>query len=304
MKILISTGSFGDFDSAPLNLLKKNKINVVINPFGRKLSKEESANLYKDIDGVIAGTEDIDAQVLNTTNKLKVISRCGAGIDNIDMKCAKDKQIKVFNTASAPVIAVAELTVGLILALLRSIALTDRQIRGGIWKKNMGNLLNGKIVGIIGFGRIGKQTAMLLSKLGAKIIYYDPIINNKSSYFSKVELNKLLSQADIISLHMSYSNNNHHFIAKREIALMKKSAFIVNVSRGGVIDEEVLYSALKNKDLAGAALDVFESEPYSGKLKELDNTILTSHIGSYAKEARIQMEMEAVKNLLKGLNIK
>ena len=164
----------------------------------------------------------------------------------------------------------------------------------------MGSILSDKKVGIIGFGRIGRKVAELLSSFGCEIAYVDPYVEDGIMGLSRLPMSKLLRWADIISVHVS---GEDRLIGKDEIRMMKKEGLLINVSRGGVIDEDALYQALKEGYLSGAALDVFEQEPYKGPLKELDNTILTPHIGSYAKEARIKMEIQAVENLLKGLEL-
>lgn len=297
-KIAITTTSFGKYDNEPLNLLRKNGFETVLNPYGRKLKKEEVFELCRDAVGVIAGTETLDADTLEKLANVKVISRCGTGLDNVDLDVTRKLGIKVFNTPDAPTIAVAELTIGLILNLLRKINRMDFALRQDRWEKLMGNLLYGKNVGIIGFGRIGKKVAELLKPFGCRIKYYDPEVVTADSDIKKVELNELLEGSDIISIHVS---TKEQIIGESEIKQIKKGAWLVNVSRGGVVDENALYHALKEGYLAGAAIDVFVQEPYMGPLKELGNVILTPHVGSYAKEARIKMEMYAVENLLKGL---
>ncbi|MDD5005718.1 MAG: phosphoglycerate dehydrogenase [Candidatus Omnitrophica bacterium] len=301
-KIAITTTEFGVYSNSPLDLLKKNGCRAVLNTYGRKLTAGELIDIAKDAIGLIAGTENITEKELRNMPELKVISRCGTGLDNVDMASAKKLGIKVFNTPDAPTIAVAELTVGLILALLRKISLSDREIRASIWKKKMGELLFSKKVGIVGFGRIGKKVAGLLKTMGAEVYFTDPNIVKKSlDSFTKIGFNELLKKSDIISLHLPYSKTTRKLFGKKEFSQMKKGALIINCSRGGIIDEKALYKALKSGKLGGAAIDVFEYEPYLGPLRELDNVILTPHIGSYAKEARIMMEKEAVLNLVKGL---
>ncbi|MBI4707953.1 MAG: phosphoglycerate dehydrogenase [Candidatus Omnitrophica bacterium] len=304
MKVLITTGSFAGFDKRPLDMLTDNGYEVIMNPFKRKITKDEALKLYQGIDGVIAGTEFIDSKVMGSAVNLKVISRCGAGLDNVDLSYAKDKGIKVFNTPDAATDPVAELTLGLILSLLRQIPFSDRSLRLGVWEKQMGRLLAKKIVGIIGFGRIGRRLAELLKGFGVKIVYNDPFmqsLDKEYATFEALSLTELLKNSDIVTLHLSYSKANSSLIGEKELALMKETAFLLNISRGGIIDEEALYAALKTKKISGAALDVFENEPYNGKLKELDNVILTPHVGSYALEARIEMEIAAAKNLILGL---
>ena len=302
MKIAITTTSFGEYDRSPLDRLEKEQILYILNPHGRKLSKEQVADLAKGVDGIIAGTEPLNGWVLNNLPGLKVISRCGAGTDNVDLEVAVRLGIKVFNTPYGPTLAVAELAVGLILDLLRRISQMDRELRIGTWKKRMGNLLQGKRIGIIGFGRIGQKVAELLLPFGVEIGYCDVREVSCSISCTSQDLQTLLAWADIITVHLSTAKENGAIIGKCEIQLMKRGAWLVNVARGGIVDEEALHEALKEGHLAGAALDVFDKEPYNGPLSALENVILTPHIGSYALEARVAMERQAVENLIQGLS--
>ena len=298
--VVISTTSFGEYDASPLVMLREEGFEVVLNPYRRKVKPDELTRLAKDAVGLIAGTEPITEEVLLLMNNLKVISRCGTGVDNVDINAAERFGIKVFNTPDAPTLAVAELTVSLILNLLRKVNIMDAAIRNGKWEKLMGNLLSGKKVGIIGFGKIGQKVAELLRPFNCDIQYYDIRTEDLRPEFRKVELRELLKESDIISIHVS---SKEQIIGKEEFRSVKKGSWLVNVSRGGLIDEETLYDVLKKGDIAGAAIDVFAQEPYSGPLIELDNVVLTPHIGSYAVESRIEMEKEAVRNLLKGLGV-
>jgi len=301
-KIAITTTSFAKFDDKPIQLLKDSGFEVVLNPHGRKLTCNEVIELASDAVGLIAGTESLDKATLEKLPLLKVISRCGVGMDNVDLEVATQLNIKVFNTPFGPTLAVAELTVGLILDLLRKVTVMDREMRAGVWKKRMGNLLNDKRVGIIGFGRIGQKTGELLKAFGCEIGYYDSlrIEGLEDLRIKRLEMDELLRESDIVTVHVS-GKYEKPLLGAEELDMMKDGAWLVNVARGGVIDEEALFNALKNERLAGAALDVFEKEPYNGRLKELDNVILTPHIGSYAKEARIEMEIQAAKNLVEGI---
>lgn len=299
-KIVITTTSFAEYDEEPLNILRRGGLEPVVNPFKRKLDKSEILKLCDSAAGIIAGTEAIDAEVISRLGALKVISRCGAGLENVDMAAAERSGIKVFNTPDAPTEAVSELTIALMLDMLRRVSFMDRAMRGGIWEKNMGNLISRKSVGIIGFGRIGRRVAKLLKPFGCTLFYYDPFVDIDSAGVKKTDLDTLLSKSDIVSIHASVKER---IIGDREIGLMKKGAWIINVSRGEAVDEKAIYQALKSGRLAGGAFDVFQKEPYTGKLAELDNVILTPHIGSYAREARINMEKEAALNLIKGLGM-
>jgi D-3-phosphoglycerate dehydrogenase len=299
-KISITTTSFGKVSSEVLDPLKERGFEIIFNTLGRKLEAEEVKDIAKDSIAIIAGTEKMSEDVLSSLKMLKVVSRCGAGLDNVDLETAKKLGIKVFNTPDAPTLAVAELTVGLILDLLRKITVMDREMRIGQWQKRMGNLLSEKKVGIVGFGRIGQKVGELLRAFNCRINYYDINKTIPLSWAEYVELDELLKTCDIVSVHVS---SKDQLLGKRAIQMMKKGAWLINVSRGGVVDEDALYNALKDGYLSGAALDVFEQEPYIGELRRLDNVILIPHIGSYAKEARIEMERQAVENLLKGLEV-
>jgi len=302
--VFISTSSFAEYDKLPLKLLNDAGMNVLLNPYRRKLTQDECLSLYKDIDGLIAGTEALTAEVLKSSRNLRVISRCGAGAYNIDMEAAKELGIKVFTTPDSPTEAVAELTLGLILDLLRGISMEDHYIRAGVWKKHMGNLLFGKTLGILGLGRVGKRVVELTQPFNLTYIAWDISPDRQFGDKYRIEfagLDELLSKADIVTIHLPYTSELKHLIGEKEFRLMKGNAFLLNIARGGLVDEAALYNALKERRIAGAALDVFEQEPYSGPLREVDNIILTPHIGSYAKEARVEMEIQAVRNLIEGL---
>ncbi|MBP9855346.1 MAG: phosphoglycerate dehydrogenase [Candidatus Omnitrophica bacterium] len=294
-KIFISTSSFGEFSDEPIKLIEEAGLEYGLNPYGRKMTSDELSQLAFDVDGLIAGTETLDGKMLNKFLKLKVISRCGAGIDNVDIDYTQQKGIRVYNTPDAPTLAVAELTVGLIVDMLRGISELNSQVHQGQWKKKMGSLLFKKRVGIIGYGRIGRKVAELLKAFGCELKFYDKYFVDKIENVERVELDELLAWSDIITIHVSESQE---LITPEKLRLMRKGTWIVNTCRGGVVNEQALFIALKEKHLAGAALDVFLQEPYDGNLKELDNVILTPHIGSYAKESRVYMETQAVENLL------
>jgi len=304
MKVAITTSSFGTYDPSPLERLRREGFEIRLNPHGRKLSEMEAAEFAKDVDGILAGTEPLTEWVMAQVPTLKAISRCGVGMDNVDCDAARKRGIGVYNTPFGPTLAVAELTVGLILNLLRAVTQMDRELRNGIWKKKMGNQLRGKQVGIIGFGRIGQRVAQLLLPFGVAIGYFDNADISCTLPCEPMDFQYLLSTSDIVSLHLSAINNNRPLIGEAELKLMREGSRLVNLSRGGIVDEDALFDALSRGQLAGAAVDVFEREPYTGPLTQLDTAILTPHVGSYAMESRIEMEMQAVENLINGLKIK
>jgi len=304
MKVLISSRSFGKINSGAIELLKKEGLEPIINPYGKKLNEEEILNLLNDSVGIIAGTEKITEKIISYNNQLKVISRYGIGLDNVDLKSAKQKNVLVFNTPETPKIAVAELAISLILSLLKKIGNVDKNVKQNQWKPEMGNLLSSKTIGVIGLGRIGKQLVKFLEPFNLKILAFETKPDNKFVSDYKIELvllDVLLSKSDVITLHIPINDQTKHIISKKELLKMKNTAIIINTARGGLIDEEALYPVLKDKKIAGAALDVFEDEPNTGKLKKLDNIILTPHIGTYTVETRKHMEIEAAENLIKGL---
>ena len=303
MQVLISTSSFNLANFAQLSDLEKAGVEVKLNPFAARLTEKQVIDLLgTDTIGLIAGLEPLTKNVLQAAKSLKVIARVGTGLDSVDLVAAKELEIIVLNTPDAPTKAVAELTIAHILGLLRHLSQADRQIRNGIWKGLMGSLLETKTVGIVGFGRIGKRVATLLSAFGASVLISDAQV--KSDDFQNVGLDELCTRSDIVSLHLPYSEATHNIIDKKRINLMKKGSFIVNISRGGLVDEAMLLVALKSGHLAGAALDCFEQEPYEGELRNLENVQITAHMGSYARETRDLMEQEASRLLVNALHEK
>jgi D-3-phosphoglycerate dehydrogenase len=225
-------------------------------------------------------------------------------MQNIDLDAARERNIAVRNTPDGPTRAVAELTLGLALALVRHIPLADRNLHMGQWKKVSGNLLLGKRVGIVGLGRIGRAVAELFLGIGCDVCGTDPMPDTawlQAHPVALVELQELLRQSDLVTLHLSLDTKLKPVLRSEELALMKPTAWLLNLSRGEAIDEDALYQALKTGRLAGAALDVFITEPYHGPLIELENVILSPHLGSYAIEAKLRMEIQSVQNLLEAL---
>jgi len=303
-KVLVSPSSFGQCGMEPLNLLKENKFEVISNPYGRKLTEDEVIKLASDCIGVVAGVETYNKKVIDKLVNLKCISRVGVGLDNVDLDYAKKKGIVVVNTPYGPTRSVAELTIAMTFSLLRRIPQADCAMKKKKWQKQTGSLLQNKTVGVIGLGRIGKMVAEMFIGLGNRVIGYDLYPDKEWCKRHDVKIckfNDLLADADIITLHIPPKKDKTPVIGKKEIYFMKYGAYLINLARGGVVDEEALFNALKTNKLSGAAVDVFSSEPYSGPLCELDNIVLTPHIGSYTKEGKLQMEIDAVKNLINVL---
>ena len=306
MKILISPSSFGKCGIEPLQILEKTNYKLIHNPYGRKLTEKEVIELGgKELVGIVAGVESLNQKVLDQLPNLKCISRVGVGLDSVDLKYAENIGVKVLNTPDGPTRAVAELTIGLAMNLLRCITIADSNLKQKKWKKEIGNLILNKKVGIFGLGRIGKATAKLFQNLGASIQGYDLYPDHeylKNNDINLVSIEELFESSDIISVHVPGSKNNEPIINMGELNLMKETAYLINVSRGGVVEEKALYRLLENKKIAGAALDVFLEEPYDGDFLKLNNVILTPHLGSYALEGKLKMEIDAVNNLINFLN--
>ncbi len=300
-KVLIGPSSFSEVDRSPLECLTETGCDVIDNPFKRKLTKTELMDLLNEgITGLVAGLEPLDREVLESS-KLKVISRCGSGLSNVDLDAAKEFGIEVCFTPDGPNSAVAELTLGAMLCLLRMISLMDKDLHEGKWTKKIGAQLEGKTVVIIGYGRIGKKVASLLLPFNVNLLVVDPFIQEPIDVIPAVSLEEALPKADIITLH---SSGEDCVLGKREFKIIKPGAFVLNAARGGLIDEDALVSGLEDGRIRGAWLDTFKQEPYTGPLKGYPYVVLTPHVGSYTRECRKRMEMEAVQNLIDVLKKK
>ena len=276
-----------------------------LNLLGRRLIKEEIVELGSDASGIIAGVEPYDEEVLSNLPNLKCISRAGVGIDNIDLIYVRENNIVVRNTPDVVIRPVVELTLAMIFDLLRKTTFHTILLKDHRWEKHAGNLLLGKSVGIIGTGRIGKAVAEILINLGANIHAYDVVPDYEWAKVYNIEyesFDKILSEADIISLHASPDTDQLPLIGSKEIITMKQDVVLINTSRGECIDEKALCDGLSNGKVGGVGMDVFPEEPYAGKLIEFDNVVLTPHLATLTKESRLEMEIQATQNLLDELN--
>jgi D-3-phosphoglycerate dehydrogenase len=257
------------------------------------ITGDELINSIKDFDAIVVRSRTrITPEVIENASKLKIIARAGVGVDNVDVEAATEKGIMVVNAPESASVTVAELTIGLILSLARKISIADKSVKEGRWEKNkfMGMELAGKTLGIIGMGRIGTQVAIRCKAFAMNILVYDPYLppNTASKMnVNVVDLESLLKNADIITIHVPLTSKTRHLISKDELNLMKENAFIINCARGGIINENDLYNALSEGKIGGAALDVFEKEPpKDSPLLELDNLVATPHIGASTEDAQ------------------
>lgn len=299
-KILIGPSSFAESDRGPLERLWAADFTVIENPYKRKMTKEELHTLLRDdVVGILAGLEPLDREVLLQSH-LKCISRVGAGMTNVDIKAAEELNITVFNTPDGPTNAVAELTLGALVSLLRWLPQSDHALHEHRWVRKMGGQIEGKTIAIIGFGRIGRRVAELLAPFRAKLIAVDPYLTAEKGTIScpLVPMDVALSKADIITIHNS---GDQCLLDASAFSQMKQGVLILNAARGNIVSEKALATAIDKRIVAGAWLDTFEIEPYEGPLCNYQNVILTPHIGSYTAECRISMENDAVSNLLRAL---
>ena len=294
-KVFIATSNFSELTKNFKSSAKKKNFLFKKNLLKKKLTSNELVKYAKDCKYIIAGTEIYNQKTIDKLKKLKYIFRLGSGIDNLDINYLNEKKITFKKSKITPEIAVAELIVGYIFSIYRNIIEHNNNLKNKIWKKQMGSILNGKTVGIIGYGKVGKYLCKILKGFGVKLLVND----KKKIDIKNTNLIKLVKNSDIISLNINL-NSKKKILDKKKLKLCKKNCMIINTSRPEVIDYNFLYKMLKKKEILGAGLDVFMEEPYSGKLINLENVILTPHIGSYSKEIRSKMEQEALRNILES----
>lgn len=297
MKIVVGASSFGKASPLPGELLKNKGIELVLNPYGRKLTEKETIDFLKDADGILAGLEPLNRRVLETCgDSLKAISRIGIGMDNVDMDATASLGIAVSNTPDAPTQAVAELTLAAALSLSRRLHTQNLHLHAGKWGKSLGRSLGELSILIVGYGRVGQKVHEYLKPFCPDINIFDPVYNGSSVD----SLHEALPKADLVTLH---AGGRDLIIGQDEIKLMKLDSMLLNSGRGGQVDEKALAEALKSGSLSGCWLDVFSEEPYNGVLCECEKAILTPHTSSYTVKCRKDMEMQAVENILRDLNV-
>jgi D-3-phosphoglycerate dehydrogenase len=305
-KVLITPRSFTREQKAAVKILEDAGCELVFNPYGRLLTEEELIEALKEVDGIIVGLDPLSKKVLTEACKLKVISKYGVGVNNIDLEYAKQRNIYVTVTPGTNSSAVAELVIGLTFAVARQIVLSDRQIRNGQWGRFHGFELKGKTMGIIGTGQIGKEVAWRAKGLGMSLICYDVYQDldwAKNIGTEYVELEELLAASDVITLHLPLTPQTVDLISSKELAMMKPNSVVINTARGGIVNEQALYEALVAHKIAGAGLDVFTVEPPTDTpLAKLENVVMTSHIGAHTQEAVEAMSVLAAENVLSALN--
>ena len=297
--ILVSTVPFASHDRLPLELLRSIGAQVTINPIGKRLQEEELAELIPATEILIAGTEPITRKVMEAAPSLRLIARVGVGLDNVDLLAARDRGIEVTYTPEAPAPAVAELTIGLMVSLLRNTHTANTLLHDGQWHRFMGRRIGESTIGVIGVGRIGSRVIHLLSSFGVRRFITNDVEPRGDSLqgidVEWVGQGQVFREADIVTLHVPLTLDTRNMVGRPQLDMMKSDAVLINTSRGGVVDEEALHRALQDGRLGGAAIDVFAHEPYQGPLTQEPRCLLTSHMGSMSIDCRSRMEVEATR---------
>jgi D-3-phosphoglycerate dehydrogenase len=303
-KILITARTFGKYAKEPLEMLPSGAYELVWNPCGRPPTEEEYKDLVRGISGLIVGGEKVPASVIEAGADLRVISVHGVGFDKIDVKAASARGILVCNAPGTNTNAVAELALGLMLASARRIPHSDRAVKSGKWGQCVGTELAGKVLGIVGLGKIGQSLARKAKGLGMRVVSYDIVLDRtflKREGVESLALDELLSQSDFVSLNCPLTAETENLIGESRLRKMKKTAHLINTSRGKVV-EQALQKALQEGWIAGAATDVYSTEPPAGSpLLFLEELVTTMHMGAHTQEALAQMGRVAAKNVLDAL---
>jgi len=304
-RILITPRSLTKSGHPALEKLTKAGYKIIFSTPGKQPSEEELIKLLVDCAGYLAGVEKISSKVLENAKNLRVISRNGSGIDNIDLKTAERLNIRICKTEGANARGVAELTMGLMFSLIRSIPYHNEKMKNEVWERKKGIEIKDRILGLIGCGKIGQKVALLALGLGMKVLAYrrHPDLSfSPSENFKWVDLEEVLVKSDIISLHRPASHDNKPIITKEIIKRMKKDVYLINTARDSLIDDNAVLEALENNHIAGLAVDVYNEEPpVDYCLIKHDRVIATPHIGGYTEESVLRATEAAVDNLVKYL---
>lgn len=303
-KILVATRSFGSTSFKPWDVLNQAGCKIIKADMSQKMTEQRLIELLQGIDGSIIGVVPMSAHVLEHAPSLKVVSMHGVGVDHIDLKAAAQRGVVIANCQGANDQSVADLTIGLMISIARNIPFMDRAIRGGGWGAHAGSELWKKTVGLIGLGRIGRGVAKRALGFEMNVLAYDPYVQEVGveKGISMVSLDEVLKEADFVSLHAVLSEETRHLIGDAQLKVMKSSAYLINTSRGALIDEKALHSALKEKRIAGAALDVYDIEPpKDSPLMQLENIVVTSHMGAHTRESIERVGVMSAENVLRTL---
>jgi D-3-phosphoglycerate dehydrogenase len=305
-RVLIATRSFGSTSQKPWDVLADAGVEVVKADMKGELTEERLIDWLKDIDGAVVGVVPMTARVMESSPRLKVVSMHGVGVDHIDLEAAARLGIVIANCPGANDQAVADLAVGLMIAIARNIPPADRALRDQQWGRYSGSELWGKTLSLIGYGRIGRGVAKRALGFDMQVLVYDPYIQAEQIGLMGVRLTaslkEVIQSADFLSLHAALTDETRAMIGEAELRAMKPTAYLINTARGGLLDESALYKALQEKWIAGAALDVFVDEPPLGSpLLGLENIVVTPHVGAHTQQAIERMGVMAAQNVIQTL---
>lgn len=306
-KILITPRAFAKSGRQEVEELKRQGHEVHFNDTGKSYTYEEFCRLAEDADGIIIGVDRADRGMIERCRNLKVLSKYGVGVDNIDLEAAKERQVRVTRALGANSVAVAEHAMSLLADLAKNTTRSAADVRAGGWNKIYSTELYGKTLGILGFGNVGKQVSRIARGFGMKVYAYDsfPIDESyaRAHEIEIVDFSKLIAESDAVTIHVPLTDETRNLIDRSVLRAMKSTAFLINAARGGIVNEADLYEALKAGEIAGAAFDVMTSEPprENEPLLTLDNFIMTPHTASKTKEADANTIRISVENLLANL---
>jgi D-3-phosphoglycerate dehydrogenase len=304
-RVLVSVAGFGRASEAPLQQLVTAGCDVIPNPTGSRLTEDAMLNLVTDIDAIVAGTEPITARVLDAAPRLKIIARRGVGFDTVDIPAATARGIPVTITAGVLSEAVADHAFGLLLAAARQIPHLDREVKAGGWDRSPAVDVHGKTLGIVGFGAIGKAVARRGAGFRMRVLAYDVAPDHAAATALGVRLcdfDTLLAESDFVTVHAPLSPVTRHLIGDAALRKMKAAAFLINTSRGDLVDEAALLRALREGRLAGAGLDVFHDEPVRDReLVSLAQVVATPHVASHTRETLARMESSCADAVIAAL---
>jgi len=299
-KVAITLQNFCQANDEPQRLLQAAGLEVKLNTLGRRVRKDELVKFLEGADAVVAGVEPYSNEVLSQLPNLKLISRCGSGTDAIDLEAARRLGIKILTTPDETIEPVAQMAVAMVLALARNLCGHYADFQKGKWIKRYGALLSEWTIGIVGFGRIGSRVATYLKPFGPKILVADPCLKVMADMGAVefCDFKDLLQRSDCVTLHAGRGPEEGVLMGANQFSLMRQGSYLINTSRGYLVDEGALCEALTSGRLAGAGLDVYEKEPYAGPLSKVESVICTPHVSTLTKASRVAMEVRSIKNIV------
>jgi len=303
-KILVATRSFGSTSSKPWDVFEQAGCEIVKADMSQKMTEERLIELLQGVDGAVIGVVPMTAHVLEQSPTLKAVSMHGVGVDHIDLTAAAQRGVVIANCLGMNDQSVADLTIGLMISAARDLPSVDRKVREGGWGAHAGSELWKKTIGLVGLGRIGRGVVKRALGFDMRVLAYDPYVkaDDLEQEISLVSFDEVLQESDFVSLHAALTDETRHMIGAKQLQAMKPTAYLINTSRGALVDESALYASLSNKQIAGAALDAYEVEPpKDNPLLQLENIVVTTHIGAHTRESIERVGVMAAENVLQSL---